>query len=144
MKFSSKALLLAPLLVPFIYSALFVLASPGKKPFLAFLIFFLLGSFFSYCATIFLFLPCLYLFSRFLKLSTYLVGITGFLMGGISFIPFAWLSYRTSGEDSGPPEGTFAASLWMQLHDPFFWAFPIGGLITAMVYRYFCSKKKEL
>ena len=62
MRFSWKALLLAPLPVPLVYSLAFVILSPmSKHPIPGFLFCFVLGSIFSFGTTLFLFLPCVFL-----------------------------------------------------------------------------------
>jgi len=128
-------LLLAPLPVPFVYSVAFViLASMSSHPIFGFLLCFILGSVFSYGATIFLFLPCLFLLSRFTPLTARLTCLLGTLLGGLALLPLDWEMYLTSGVDSGPPQGSFAAYLLQQGFDPIDWAFPVGGLVTAMLY----------
>jgi hypothetical protein len=139
MKFSWTALILAPLPVPFVYTVAFVCSNSSRSPILQFLFFFVLGSVFSYCTTIFLFLPCLFLVSRLTPLTARLTCILGTVLGALVFIPVAWQMFLTSGIDSGPPQGYFVEYLWRQLSDPAVWAFPVAGLVTAMLYWLLCG-----
>ena len=132
MRFSWKAIVLAALPVPLIASVILALA-PSRNPWQAFLIFFIFGSAFSYGASVFLLLPGLYLVSRFRVLTAWLVGLVGTMMGGAIFLAVALLSYQGSGDNSGPPSGTFAEYLgrtfWTEG-----WPFFAGGLVTALLY----------
>jgi hypothetical protein len=74
MKFSWKALLLAPLPIPLIYGAVFEISAPGKNPFGGFLILSALSIVLSYGITLFLFLPCLFTVSRFTPLTREIFG----------------------------------------------------------------------
>ena len=132
--FSWKALLLAPLLVPFCVSLLFEASNPGSDPIFGFLFFLALGSVISHGATALLFLPCLYLLSRICALRWKSVCFLGLLLGVAVFGPIAWIMFRSSGPDSGPPEGTFLQYLWRGRTDVMNWIFPIAGLITALAY----------
>lgn len=139
-KFSWQGLLLAPWFVPFVYSATFAGLS-GGNPFFSFLFFFVFGSIFSYATTILLFLPCLYLLCKLIRPTIGATGALGAVLGAVAYLPLAWVMYLTSGVDSGPPEGTFAESLRRDLSDPVSWAFPVGGLITAVLYWLFARYK---
>ncbi len=144
MKFSWKALFLAPLPVPFIYSVAFVILSGmGKHPIYEFLFCFVFGSVFSYGTTLFLFLPCLFLLSRLTPLTARLTCLLGTLLGGLTLLPVDWEMYVTSGVDSGPPQGSFGAYLLRQGFDPIDWAFLLGGLVTAMLY-WFLTRQRTL
>ena len=142
MKFSWKALFVAPLPVPFVYSVAFVILSPmGKHPISGFLFCFILGSMFSYGATLFLFLPCLFLISRLIPLTARLTCLLGTLLGGLTLLPVDWVMWTTSGVDSGRPQGSFAAYFLQQGFDPIDWAFVVGGLATATIY-WFLAKQR--
>jgi len=134
MKFSWKSLFLAPLFIPLVYSGLFAFSSPGGSPILFFLILFVFGSVISYGTTIFLFLPCLYLVSKLTPLTARLTGVLGTVLGGVVYLLITWQSYLESGDNSGPPEGTFREYLWQHLFDFDVLAFLIAGLVTAMLY----------
>jgi len=101
MKFSWKALILAPLPIPLVFSALFEISTPGRSPIFSFLFFFVLGSVLSYGVTIFLFLPCLFLVSRLTSLTASLTGLIGTVLGCLVYFPVAWQFYLSSGVDSG-------------------------------------------
>lgn len=142
MRFSWKALILAPLPVPLVYSVAFVILSPmSKHPISGFLFCFVLGSVFSYGTTLFLFLPCLFLLSRLTPLTARLTCLMGTLLGGLALLPVDWVMYVTSGVDSGPPQGSFGAYFLRQGFDPIDWAFPVGGLVTATLYWFLANPK---
>ena len=138
MKFTWAGLLLAPLPVPFIYGVLFVLSTESRSPLLGILVLFALGSIVSYGATVCLFLPCLYLVSRFTALTARVTGAVGAALGAIVWLAYLRIDYQASGDNSGPLAGTFAEYLWRQWSDPSFWIFGIlfiaGGLLTAALY----------
>jgi hypothetical protein len=54
------------------------------------------------------------------------------------FFPIAWMSFKSSGPDSGPPTGTFLEFLWRSRSDITNLLFPIAGLITSLVYWMLC------
>ena len=135
MKFNWKGLILAPLLVPFISSAVLLILTESSSPLYGMLLFFAIGSVFSYCATLLLFLPCLYLLSKFTALTLRLTSALGAVLGAVAYIVYARQAYQASGIDSGPPQGSFAEYLWRDLSGPLNWIwFPLGGLITALAY----------
>src|SRR5262245_44315731 len=133
MRFSWKAFIVAPLVFPLFFSvALFTPES--KSPVLGFFVFFALCAIPSYAITAFLFLPALYVVSRFAALRSYVVGLLGAVLGMLVFFLFAWVAYQSGGPDSGPPVGTFLQFLSRSWGDAFTWSFPVAGLITAMLY----------
>lgn len=130
---SWKALLVAPLVVPSIFVVLLG-AGGSKDSFAGFLFYWVCGVFFSYGAMVFMFLPGLFILCLsgkpgFLKLS----GL-GTALGILSFLPLSWVMYRSSGPDSGPPEGTYLAFLFACRTDPSIWLFPLAGWITGAAY----------
>ena len=134
MKFTWKALILAPLIVPCVFSAL-LMSPQSKSPVLGFFVIAALGSFFSYGATACLFLPCLYVLSKLTALKMYLTCILGTVLGAVIYFPFVWISFTASGINSGPPEGTFVQYLLSTTFDPINLAlFPGAGLVTALAY----------
>ena len=141
MKFSWKALILAPLPIPLVFSALFEISTPGRSPIFSFLFFFVLGSVLSYGITIFLFLPCLFLVSRLTSLTVRLTGLVGTVLGCLVYLPVAWESYLATGVDSGPPQGTFGAYLRQHGFEWDFWALLLGGLTTALLYGYLVNQR---
>ena len=135
MKFSLKGLILAPLPVPFVFSLVLIGSTESRNPVLGVLLLFAIGSLLAYCATVFLFLPCLYFLSRIAKPTIYLTCGLGALLGAVAYLPVLWQMYLSSGHDSGPPQGSFVEFLSRQLFDPVGWAlFPGGGLVTAALY----------
>jgi hypothetical protein len=142
LKFSWRGLLLAPFFVPFFYSAA-VASVAGGCLWFSFLFFFIGGSIFSYGTTIFLFLPSLYLLSKLMRPTSGATAVLGAVLGGAAYLPLGWMMYQTSGIDSGPPQGTFIASLWRDLFDPAVWAFPFGGMMTAAIYWLFARHEAK-
>ena len=132
MRFSWKAILLALLLVPLI-AALILATAPSQNRFLAFLFFFALGCVFSYGASAVLFLPCLFVLSRFTRLTAWLADLLGIVLGMAVYVPLGWQSYLATGDNSGPPPGSFAQYLWRDSWSER-WLFYLGGLVTATVY----------
>jgi hypothetical protein len=133
-RFSWKALVLSPLVVPLVYSTALVAVAPGKDPLLSFLVWFGLGSIFSLAVSILLLLPALFLMSRFTPLTARATAVVGAVLGGIVFLPVAWQSYLASGDNSGPPQDPFASYLQRQFSGMEWWPFPLGGLVTAVLY----------
>ena len=133
-RFSWTGLILAPLPIPFIFSALLEISAPGQSPILSFLFFFVVGGVVSYGATLFLLLPSLILISRLTPLTAHLTGLVGTVLGGVIWLPVLWLSYRTSGDNSGPPQGSFGEYLRRELLGQEIWMFLMAGLVTALLY----------
>jgi hypothetical protein len=140
MNFSWKALVLAPLPIPLILSALLAFSSPGKNPFAGFLFFFTLGSVLSYGTAIFLFLPCLFIISRFATLTASLTGLLGTALGLVVYVPVIWSSYKSSGDDSGPPQITFGEYLRQHAFGLDFWVLLVAGLVTALLYWFLANR----
>src|SRR4051812_29877812 len=115
--FSWRSIVIAPLVVPILVAALLTLGSPGNSPIFGFVLFLVLGSVVSYAATIFLLLPGLYVASRFIELRWYSVCLLGLVLGTAVFFPIAWVSFKSSGPDSGPPTGTLLEFLWRSRSD---------------------------
>jgi hypothetical protein len=136
MRFSWKALLLAPLPVPFLASLALMIMAGANNLLYGFLIFFALGSIFSYGVTLFGFLPALFILSLYKPLSRINTTVLGTLLGAVSYIPFILVEYQASGVDSGPPTITFVEYVLRQLTSCLVIGllFSIGGLVTAVVY----------
>jgi hypothetical protein len=141
MKFSWKALILAPLPIPLVFSALFEISTPGRSPILSFAFLFALGSVLSYGITIFLFLPGLFLLSRLTSLTVRLTALVGAVLGCLVYLPVAWQSYLATGVDSGPPQGTFGDYLHHHGFEWDFWALVLAGLVTALLYGYLVNQR---
>jgi hypothetical protein len=134
MRFTWIGLILAPLLVPVMFSAAFVSLSEGGRPVLGFLILLVLGCIVSYGTTIFLFLPCLFLLSLWRPMTGVKVCLLGLVLGAAVFVPMTVLDWQSSGPDSGPPTESFFAFFVRWAADPFNAIYPLAGLITAGLY----------
>jgi hypothetical protein len=142
-KFGWKGFVLAPLAVPFVCSVLFVSATESRNPLLGILVLFAIGSVVSYGATAFLLLPCLYLVSKFTVLTVRLTCVFGALLGAVAYLPYARIAFQGSGDNSGPPKGTFTEYLWRQLSEPVeLGLFVAGGLATAALYWVLAEKPR--
>lgn len=141
MKISWKALALAPLAAPFLFSAAITGSSGPKNWAWGFCFYFLLGSLLSYTTTIFLFVPGLFCLSSFTVPRPYKVCLLGTFLGIVIYFPVTWMMYQSSGPDSGPPQGTYLGFLARSMADPMACLFPVAGLITAITY---CALAKRL
>jgi hypothetical protein len=141
LRFSWKAMVLAPLAVPLI-AALVLAAAPSKDPLWGFLFFLFLGGVFSYGVSLGLFLPSLFVLSRFIRLTAWRTGLLGLVLGLLVYLPVARVSYGASGDDSGPPTDTFVEYLmrnfWAES-----WIFLVGGLVMALLYWLLASPRVE-
>ena len=140
MRFSWRAVALAPLAVPLLVGSVFAVWT-GGQPVFTFLIFAGLALPISYGASLFLFLPCLFLVSRFMALKAWMVGAMGTVLGLVIYFPVGWVSYGASGQDSGPPTETFVQYL-LREGPAEGWLFPVSGLVTALLY-WFLSKPRN-
>ena len=134
MRFTWTGLILAPLLVPVLFSAAFVSLSGGDRPVLRFLILLVPGCIVSYGVTIVLFLPCLFLFSLWRPMTGFKVCLLGLVLGAAVFVPLTWIEWKSSGPDSGPPTESFLAFFVRWAADPLTAIYPLAGLITAGLY----------
>ncbi|MBI3715918.1 MAG: hypothetical protein HY255_08000 [Betaproteobacteria bacterium] len=141
MPFSWKALLIAPLPVPLACVTLFfALSQPARVPqsigdhLIFYVLFLLAGCIVSYGAVIFLLLPGLLVASRFVALKAWLTALVGLCAGLVVFLAYLWVSYTSSGPDSGPPVGTFADYLFSHGLDWDSLFFLVPALVTTMLY----------
>jgi hypothetical protein len=134
MRFTWTGLILAPLLVPLTLSAMLAAALRGDQPVLLFLFLLAAGCIVSYGTTIFLFLPSLFLLSRWRRMTGFSVGLLGLLLGAAVFVPLTWMDWKSSGTDSGPPTESFPEFFVRWAVDPFTAIYPLAGLITAGLY----------
>ncbi len=140
MRFSWKALLLAPLLVPALLRVTFFglsildFSNGLLHVLLPVLLLMLASSIVSYSATIFLLLPSLYVLSRWLRMTWAAACLLGTALGLLMFIPVTALEWKSSGVDSGPPTEPFLEFLWRWVVDPMTMVFPVAGLITTASY----------
>lgn len=125
---------LAPLTAPLIASVVMLSTFNPKAWVWGFCFNFVIGSLLSYPTTIFLFIPALLCLSRLTILKSYKVCLLGTFLGAVMYLPVTWMMYKSSGPDSGPPEGSYFGFLARSLSDPITWWFPIAGLITAITY----------
>ena len=144
MRFSWKALVLAPLVVPLILGGVFFVApfSPDARIF-SFLFFFVPSVIVSYGTTIFLFLPCLYLASKLAPLTLPLTCILGTLLGMVAYLPLVFLAWRTTGPNSGPRDEPLVEFFARWVVDPLNLIFPVAGLMTAAAYWLLASKRTQ-
>jgi hypothetical protein len=132
--FSWRGLILAPLLVPAIFSGVMLTAFDEHNPLLAFLFLMALGSVVSYGSTIFLLLPSLYLLSLWRPLNGLKVSLLGFVLGAAVFVPLTLMEWKSSGPDSGTPTENFLVFLLRWTADPTTAIYPFAGLVTAGLY----------
>ena len=131
MLFSWTGLILAPLLVPTIFSAAMLSLLEGSNGALLFLLLMVPSCIISYGTTIFLFLPSLYLLSLWRPLTGLKVCLLGLVLGTLVFVPLTWMEWRSSGLDSGPPTESFPTFLLRWAADPLTAIYPLAGLITS-------------
>ncbi len=134
MRFSWTSLLLAPLFVPFMFSALFVSLSAPGSPVLSFLILMIPSCIVSYGTAMFLFLPALFLLSRWRPLTALNVCLLGPVLGAAVFVPVTLMEWKSSGPDSGPPTENFVVFFVRWAADPLTAVYPLAGLMTAGLY----------
>jgi hypothetical protein len=146
MRFSWSGLILAPLLVPVMFSMISapMLSSPqeGGNPVLGFLILLVPTCVVSYGTTIFLFLPCLFLLSLWKPVTAFRACLLGLLLGALVLVPLTWLEWKSSGPDSGPPTESFLVFFARWAADPMVAVFPLAGLITAGLYWWLVTQRR--
>ena len=141
MRFSWTGLILAPLLVPTIFSAAVVSLQEGNKA-LAFLILMVPSCIISYCTTIFLLLPSLYLLSLRRPMTGLQVCLLGLVLGMLVFVPLTWIEWKSSGSDSGPPTESFLTFFLRWAADPFTAIYPVAGLMTSGLYWWLATWRR--
>ena len=134
MRFSWTGLLLAPLLAPFLFSATMAvfLHEIGGEAGAGFLMLLAMGCAISYATTIFLFLPALYLLSRWRPVTGWMACALGFVLGAVAYMPptvLVWIASR-----SDYPNETFWQFFWGWIAEPVTLLFPVAGLVTAALY----------
>ncbi len=142
MRFSWTSLLLAPLLVPLIFSAVFLSLSGASSPVLSFLIVMISSCIISYGTTMFLFLPALFLLSLWRPLTALNVCLLGLVLGAAVFVPVTLMVWKGSGPDSGPPTENFLVFFVRWAADPFTAIFPLAGLVTAGLYWWLATRRR--
>ena len=134
MRFSWTGLILAPLLVPVMFSAALLSSFQGDRPVLLFLLLLAPACIVSYGITIFFFLPSLFLLSLFRPMTSFKVCLLGLVLGAAVFVPLTWMDWKSSGPDSGPPTESFLEFFVRWAADSFTTIYPLAGLITAGLY----------
>jgi hypothetical protein len=152
MRLSWKAVFFAPLLIPLLCSAALVgsgLFGPNsggdaRNALLPFLVLLVPSSIISYGTTIFLFLPCLALLSRWGAITYFRVCLLGLVLGAAMIVPMTWMEWKSSGPDSGPPVESFVTFFVRWASDPSFALyafFPVAGLVTAAFYWWLATRQ---
>lgn len=140
MRFSWSSLILAPLLVPVIFSiTMTILVTRGSLP--AFLTMLAVSCVLSYGATIFLFLPSLFLFSLTHRMTGLKAALLGLVLGEVVMLPLIVFAWSSSGPDSGSPIENFLVFFLRWIADPVTAVFPLAGLITAALYWWLATRK---
>jgi hypothetical protein len=134
MQFSWTGLILAPLLVPVIFSAAMLSPFQGDSPLLLFLFLMVPSCFVSYGTTIFLFLPSLFLLSVWRPMTAFKVCLLGLVLGAVVVVPLTFMEWKSSGPDSGPPTESFVVFFLRWAADPMTAMYPPAGLVTAGLY----------
>jgi hypothetical protein len=142
MRFSWTSLLLAPLLVPLMFSAAFLSLSGTSSPVLSFLILMIPSCIISYGTTMFLFLPALFLLSLWRPLTALNVCLLGLVLGAAVFVPVTLMEWKSSGPDSGPPTENFLVFFVRWAADPFTAIFPLAGLMTSGLYWWLATRRR--
>ncbi len=132
MRFSWTGLLLAPLLVPFMFSATMTTLAQGGTPWEGFLPLLFAGCIVSYAITIFLFLPCLFLLSLTQQMTGLKVCLLGLVLGAVAFLSLALIAWASAGPEV--PIGNFLVFFLRWAADPVTAAFALAGLVTAGLY----------
>ena len=142
MRFSWTGLILAPLLAPAVFAAIasFLL---GSNPVVAFLLLLAAGCIISYGTTIFIFLPCLFLVSLWRPMTGLRVCLLGLVLGAAVFVPLTWMEWKSSGPDSGPPVENFFIFFGRWAADPLTAVYPLAGLITAGLYWWLGTRRRD-
>ena len=140
MRFSWKALVIAPLAVPVLTGAVLALGVEQKAAD-AFFFFTALTSVFSYAATAGLLAPAVFVAARFTRMTAWRTGLIGLGLGAILCVPICWIMYKSSGPDSGPPTETYAEWL-MRWGVGWCWPFIVGGAANGLLYGWLASRPK--
>jgi hypothetical protein len=134
MRFSWTGLILAPLLVPLVFSATMVNAFANSHPLFGFLLLVIAGCMVSYGTMVFAFLPSLFLLSSWRPLTAFRVYLLGVVLGAAAYVPLTLMLWKGSGPDSGPPTESYLTFFVRWSADPLTAVFPAAGLMTAGLY----------
>jgi uncharacterized membrane protein len=139
MRFSWTSLILAPLLVPVIFSLTVGILAEGEggplddgDRFLFFLTWLVLACIASYGSTLLLFLPCLFLLSSTRQMTGFKVCLLGLALGAVELVSLALIFWVSRGPDF--PINNFFVFFLRWAAGPVTALLPLAGLITAGLY----------
>ena len=131
--FSLKALLLAPLPVSVLCGAVMSVGTGANNLILGFVLLFGLSLVVTGSGT-FALAVVLWLLGRLGWSGRAVAAVSGVVLAGFAYLVVAWVMWKSSGPDSGPPEKPFLADL-LRVEDLWLAAiFLLAGLVTALVY----------
>jgi 4-amino-4-deoxy-L-arabinose transferase-like glycosyltransferase len=131
--FSFPAFLLAPWPVPLFCSAEMVIENPGRQPVMFFFICLGVSLVISYLGTATL-VVALHFVAQARPVTKTASALTGLALAAAGYLPFAFMNWKSSGPDSGPPLENFGAYLLHNWNDPILGIFLAGGLVAALLY----------
>ena len=134
MPFRWSAVLLAPAVIPLLFSIWDATQPWGGDKVFGFFFDLALSGIVSYGTTIVLFLPSLFALSRRMRVDALRTTALGTLLGGGGTILIGFLVWSTSGANSGPPEHPRLADLLRTLRQPGAYVFVASGLVTSWIY----------
>ena len=143
MRFSWIGLIVAPSLVPALFSAALVMVSSDANPLFGFVFMFVLACIVSYGTMIVLFLPSLFLLSLRWPMTGFRVCLLGLVLGALAFVPLTLMVWKSSGPDSGPPTESFFVFFARWVADPMAAMYPVAGLVTAGAYWWLVSWRRK-
>ena len=143
MRFSWAGVILAPLLVPLVFSAAMSSALAEGRADLLFLMLMVPSCVVSYGTTIFLFLPSLYLLSSWRSMTGVTVCLLGLALGAVVLVALTWMAWLSSGPNSGPPEDSFPVFFLRWAADPMAAMLPAAGLVTAALYWWLGTRRRN-
>ena len=135
---SWRALLLAPLVIS--VPAAVLLASGSRVPIAAFAMFALISYLFTLATMGCLFLPALWLAGRVGSVGTWLPLVIGGLIAALIFLAWEYISWCSSGVDSGPPATTYQRWVAKSLFTPEPFVAITFGVITAAAYNFLATR----
>jgi hypothetical protein len=142
MRFSWTGVILAPLLVPLLFSVVMPGLMGASSPGLGFLLLLIPGCLVSYATMVFLFLPALFLLSLRQELTGLKVCLLGLMLGAAVLVPLTLMAWKSSGPDSGPPVDSFFVFFLRFSADPTTAFFPLAGLVTAGFYWWLVTRRQ--
>ncbi len=131
--FSLPAFLFAPWPVPLVCSALLAFRGDGRAAVAFFFICLAVSLIISYLGTAAL-VVCLHFVAQARPVTRAVSAVAGILLAALSYLPFLYLMWSSSGPDSGPPVDSFLSYLLRGWDDPFGLVFLAGGLVAAVTY----------